>query len=325
MQASTEQLRSADRWLPLRRLSPRGRGAQVLILHDVLDAEWLTATLHGIGRHARFLDIETFMAHWAEGTLQGDELLLTFDDGFRSIHSVVEPVCAALGIPYVTFVITDVLDGGFAPWPHRLQHLLQSAPADGVAALLNVPTGTARQVLWHAKELSIEPLLRGLSECEARFGVDPAPLVEHYLTREQVAHIHQQGLGTIGLHPHRHPTLSLCTRAEQRAEIITNADILESIVGERPRWFAYPNGTPLDYSATTREVLEDLGLAGAFTTNTGPVAASPDRWHLNRVAMNTGDHYSKFVMRTSLPWFSVEMWREHRARVKSRSPYRSQL
>ena len=323
MPASTSARRTADRWLPLRRLSPRGRAPYVLILHDVADVQWFRDFLDGVGRHARFLDVESFMAHWHAGTLQGDELLLTFDDGYRSIIDLVEPECAARGIPYVTFVISDVLTGGLAPWPHRLENVLESAPADEVAALLQVPAGTASQVLWHAKELSIEPLLAGITAAEARFGVDPEPLSSAYLTESDVAHIHHKGIGTIGLHTHRHPTMSLCSRAEQHAEIETNASILERITGTRPRWFAYPNGTPLDYSDTTRELLEELDVAGAFTTNAGPVTASPGRMHLNRIAVNPGDSYTKFVMRTSLPWFSVGMWRQHRARVKSRSPYRS--
>lgn len=318
MPATAERLRSADRWLPLRRLSPRGRSPFVLLIHDLPDDGWFGEWLDGVARHARFLDIEQFMARWAEGTLEPDHLLLTFDDGYRSIHTIVEPACAARGIPYVAFCISDVIDGGPPPWTVRLQWLLEELGSEVVARALDVDGGTAREVMGQAKECHIDRTIAALAALEAEHRLDHAHLRNNYLTPEMVCEIHETGIGTIGLHTHRHPTLSLCSADGQREEIARCKALLESWTGEPVRWLAYPNGTSLDYDQTTIEVARSLDIAGAFTTNDGPATKVSDVFQIPRIGLNPGEGDARLLLRLALPWVSVGMWREHYLRVKVR-------
>lgn len=319
MLASVEQLRQADRWLPLRRLTPRGRAPIVLSMHDVRDAAWFGAMLDQLLRHFRFVDVDTMMSAWRDGSLEGDELLLTFDDGFRSVATNVEPACAQRGVPYLAFVTTEVLLGGPATWVARLVPLLNSgADPSIVARHLGVAPGPRWQVLARAKTLTLDDAISGVERAERALNFDAEAVKADYLTADMAVALHQGGLCTLGLHTHRHPTLASSPIAVQRDEIAQNVEALASLTGERARWFAYPNGTKLDYDVQTIKILKDLGVEGAFTTINGPLTASKDIYQIRRIGLNVGDSALKFVARAALPWKSLGMWREARCRVKTR-------
>ncbi len=65
--------------------------------------------------------------------------------------------------------------------------------------------------------------------------------------------IHDMGF-MIGNHTYNHPYLPDLTEEEQKEEIVALNDLVEDIIGERPRFFRAPNGANTDFS---RQVAEE--------------------------------------------------------------------
>jgi peptidoglycan/xylan/chitin deacetylase (PgdA/CDA1 family) len=55
------------------------------------------------------------LADYLAGSGDGREFLITFDDGYRSVHAEALPVLRRLGVPATVFVLPGVL-GGAAGW-----------------------------------------------------------------------------------------------------------------------------------------------------------------------------------------------------------------
>ncbi|MDQ0206497.1 polysaccharide deacetylase family protein [Alkalicoccobacillus murimartini] len=74
--------------------------------------------------------------------------------------------------------------------------------------------------------------------------------------KEMLKEIHNMGF-PIGNHTMTHQDLKSISEEEQYEEIIEVSDIVEDIIGERPRFFRAPFGSNTDYS---RELVEEEGM-----------------------------------------------------------------
>ncbi|QTM99284.1 polysaccharide deacetylase family protein [Sediminibacillus dalangtanensis] len=82
----------------------------------------------------------------------------------------------------------------------------------------------------------------------------------HFLEREEqkqvLKKIHDMGF-LIGNHTYHHQALVDATKEEQKKEIVRLNDLIEDIIGERPKFFRAPNGQNTDYS---KQVAKEEGM-----------------------------------------------------------------
>lgn len=74
--------------------------------------------------------------------------------------------------------------------------------------------------------------------------------------KERLKEIHEMGF-LIGNHTYSHPFLPDLSEEEQKEEIVHVSDMVEEIIGERPKFFRAPNGANTDY---TRKIAEEEGM-----------------------------------------------------------------
>jgi peptidoglycan/xylan/chitin deacetylase (PgdA/CDA1 family) len=74
--------------------------------------------------------------------------------------------------------------------------------------------------------------------------------------KEDLRTIHDMGF-EIGNHTYTHPNLPDIGEEEQREEIVAVNDLVEEIIGERPRFFRAPFGMNTDYA---EQVAEEEGM-----------------------------------------------------------------
>lgn len=74
--------------------------------------------------------------------------------------------------------------------------------------------------------------------------------------KEKLKEIHDMGF-LIGNHTYSHPFLPDLSEEEQKEEIVRVNDMVEDIIGERPKFFRAPNGANTDY---TRKLAEEEGM-----------------------------------------------------------------
>lgn len=74
--------------------------------------------------------------------------------------------------------------------------------------------------------------------------------------KQKLQEIHDMGFA-IGNHTHSHPNLQSISEEEQRHEIVHANDLIEEVIGERPRFFRAPFGANTDY---TKQVAAEEGM-----------------------------------------------------------------
>ncbi len=172
-------------------------------------------------------------------------VLITFDDGYRSVFRYAAPILTALSLPAAVFVCSGPLADRRMLW------------FDEVAAReSDVAVERWKSVdyySWRASCTQTSPVPDD----------DPRAL----MTVDELRALAQIGDIEIGGHTVWHPILSRATRDTQRDEITQNLRALSEWTGRPIRAFAYPNGRPgKDYNADTMEMLRECGIDVAFTT-----------------------------------------------------------
>lgn len=212
------------------------------------------------------------LGQWLEAEATGTALpprpvVLTFDDGYRSVLRRALPVLARQRVPAVVFVISGASAQGRLTWYDSVARQHGEA---AVEALKSAPAETWRAAVATAPEAGPD---------------DPCAL----LTAEQVCTLAASGTCEIGGHSAHHPILARLTAEEQWREISTDRDTLTAWTGRAPVAFAYPNGRPgLDYGPETVAAVAAAGYRMAFTTRHGYARAGEPPLERSRLLMLAG-------------------------------------
>lgn len=99
---------------------------------------------------------------------------------------------------------------------------------------------------------------------------------------------------TVGGHTMTHPRLSALNEPQQREEIAGSKTVLESELGEPVESFAYPFGSALDYTATSKALVQEAGYAFAMSNRYGVIRPGADRWSLRRIWIDRSDTLTSF-------------------------------
>jgi peptidoglycan/xylan/chitin deacetylase (PgdA/CDA1 family) len=171
-------------------------------------------------------------------------VLITFDDGYRSVARIGGPILAAHKLPAVVFVCSDPIAN------RRLLWFDAVAARDGETAV------------EHWKTCDYESWRTACAGSAPVDDDDPrAPM-----TVDDLVALDRSGRIEIGGHTSGHPILARASRDRQREEIAGNLDAIRRWTGRPVRAFAFPNGRPgVDYTETTTSILGDLGVDAAFT------------------------------------------------------------
>jgi peptidoglycan/xylan/chitin deacetylase (PgdA/CDA1 family) len=246
-----------------RRLAAHARpGVAVLAYHGVRPARgaWMHfANLHvtsgRLDDHCRALrDLDCSflsLADWCriaagERPAPPRAVMLTFDDGYRSVLTHALPVLERHGIPAAVFVCTSPIERQVRFWFDAI------ADEGGEAAV------------EQAKTLAYGEWRDDVRRAERRVAAgDPhAPL-----TIRELQQLAAHPLIAIGAHTASHPILAKAPPDVQQEEVEGSRAALRAWLGSTPAAFAYPNGRPrIDYTDATLRVLAEGGTSHAFTT-----------------------------------------------------------
>ena len=251
-------------------------GVAVLGYHGLRADDLPTGTMAFENLHIR---ASTFDAHcrvvreccdpitlddWREALAGGSPLpprpvLVTFDDGYRSVFRIGAPILASYDLPAAVFVCTDAIAHRRLLW------------FDDVAAR----EGESEVERWKACDYE-----SWFAACAGTTRVDdddPRAL----LTVDELIVLDRSGRMEIGGHTSRHPILARASRERQREEIVDNLETIRRWIGRPARAFAYPNGRPgVDYTPATADLLRERGIDAAFTMR--PSFSRPDEPALER-------------------------------------------
>jgi len=229
------------------------RDLAVLAYHDVRDGDRFEEQVRYLTRSARPVTLQEVHRAVEGGTgLPRRSVLVTFDDGDRSVLDTGLPILRRYEVPGVVFVIGGLLDSSSPFWWDEVAHLLSSgarvreldglSPADAIRKLKLVSDTDRRRLIAMLRAGSTIPTTR-----------------PQLLSRE-LGMLRSAGI-EIGNHTLDHPCLDRCEAEVVRAEILRCHEILRSACGDAPTAFAYPNG---NHHPAAEAVLAELGYSTAF-------------------------------------------------------------
>jgi peptidoglycan/xylan/chitin deacetylase (PgdA/CDA1 family) len=226
------------------------------------------------------------------GELPRRALLITFDDGYRSIAEVALPMLRQLGLPSVFFVTGECLRSDSLPLDNLLSQLCSNAGIGRVGAALNGAgrrTDTFPQLLDLVAAMPYERRLAVGDELAEHFALDEARLRAEsrmFLDPEELAGLAADGC-EVANHSRTHVFCrSIVDEASAYTELVEHARRLESLTGRAVRAFSFPYGRRDDATPMVERVLRESGHEAIFLAESRPhlTGASGRLW--NRVTLD---------------------------------------
>jgi peptidoglycan/xylan/chitin deacetylase (PgdA/CDA1 family) len=236
-----------------------------------------------IARHCSPISADDLRRARATGQpLPPRPVLVTFDDGYRSVLDHALPIMEQYRIPATVFVCSEPVE--------RQEHFWYDAiwRRDGEQAVL--AARRAPYVEW-----------RRLIE-QARV---PAASEDRHrpLTVDELRTLARHPLIEIGAHTVSHPTLARAPAAEQRAEIVQCRARLSELIDKPINAFAYPYGDPgVDFSGESSWIVREAGFDAAFTTVSSFAPPHGDPWQIPRFVMLESVNAAELAHRLTHSW-----------------------
>ncbi|MHB8875267.1 MAG: polysaccharide deacetylase family protein [Myxococcaceae bacterium] len=222
-----------------------------------------------------------------------DQLVVTFDDGYRDVAQYAAPVLLGMGVPATCYLATGFI-GTEGRFDHdRLHHLLglwlsrppHTLGPPGAAAALLEPVLTGGMPAPAALDgfISQNPrkgLLAAIAALERGLGgtAPLSPAEGAPMSWDEVRRLSHQGF-RFGAHTQHHAVLTLMDQAGALAEIRGSKEAIEREIAQPVRDFAYCNGW---YSRELVRLLVAAGFRSAVTTEDEPNHIGGDPFALKR-------------------------------------------
>jgi peptidoglycan/xylan/chitin deacetylase (PgdA/CDA1 family) len=226
------------------------------------------------------------------GRLPRRPLLITFDDGYRSILERALPILTRLGLPSVFFV-SDVFLGDSLPLDNLLCLLAARVGPGEVGETLNGATTKRAETLGDLlATVAALPYARVRSlpgELAERFELDPAAMRREsglYLEGRELAQLRDHGC-EVGNHTRSH-VFCRCIADDEIAEeeLAEGRRRLEQFSDEPVRAFSYPYGYREDATPLVERALRESGHAATFLVESRTNARRHDVTPWNRVSLH---------------------------------------
>jgi peptidoglycan/xylan/chitin deacetylase (PgdA/CDA1 family) len=296
--------------------------------------------LEVLRRHYRVIPLTELHRRLDDATVPRKAVVVTFDDGYADNLLSARPLLDYWEAPATCFVTSGKLDQKTEFWWDELAFiLLEQSASPEVLSLeiegryyswclrehetLATACSTAPDLSWNVLHdapptprqkayLELAAILRttdanaqdaAMRQLAAWAGVERRVRETHRPLRpEEVVRLNDGGLVEIGAHTVTHPVLAAHAPEAQRREIETAKQQLENLVGGRVSAFAYPFGTPADYTGDTVNLVRNAGFKCACSNFPGWVRRGTSvhelprylvrNWNGDEFARNLGSWYA---------------------------------
>jgi peptidoglycan/xylan/chitin deacetylase (PgdA/CDA1 family) len=316
MVGGTDWLRELAKWLPPGPLRPFGRPV-ALFFHGVTpriddpriqlnqhDADSFRAIAKALKDNFQVLPLAALDDALAHPERHERTVFLMSDDGYANTLTVAADILAELELPWTLFASTHHIDTGtynpmtlarifffYAP-PGRYEIPNFANPielADDLQRLILTGPALSRLKAMNAAraDQSVAAMMAVFPD-QARAALLARFSSESFLTWDGIAALAKRGV-EIGAHADRHWPMH---SAQSDDYLIEQAHLpREKIIAAvgSCRYFAYPFGNVGDIAPRAWQAVRDAGYDSAFTTLSGSLDASRNRWLLPRYGLAARD------------------------------------
>lgn len=284
--------------------SPAGEDARlnILIYHRVLPetdplfpwevtADSFDKQISILNKVFNILPLNEAITKLKSGKLPSRPACITFDDGYADNVTYALPILKRHNVQATFFIATAFLNGGRMfndTIIHSIRHsrfteidLSELGLGKYKLETLKEKTNAIDAILKQVKYLPIEEreftamkLAKQITDIEL-----PTSLM---MNTKQLLELRDSGM-TIGGHTANHPILAKLDIISSSREILEGKEYLESVLGHRVNFFAYPNGKAnKDYLSEHINIVRNMGFEAAFSTQAGASTRKSDYFQLPR-------------------------------------------
>ena len=272
----------------------------ILIYHRVLDEQdfmrpgevdkaVFTWQMDLLAKYFNVLPLHDALQKMQTDTLPSRAVCITFDDGYADNYTNALPILKQFNLSATFFIANGFLNGG-RMWNDTVIEAVRNfqQPELDLTAIelgrFDVSDNDQKyqvalksiQQIKHLPPAQRDQYTTFISEQSQNL---PDNLM---MTTEQLKKLHQNGM-EIGGHTVNHPILAKLDAQNAEQEITHNKIFLENLLDVPLRFFAYPNGKPLeDYLSEQVQIVKDAGYQAALSTQWGVADCSSDQWQLPR-------------------------------------------
>jgi peptidoglycan/xylan/chitin deacetylase (PgdA/CDA1 family) len=310
----------------MHRLSPRQR-VTVLMYHAVvssplavpdwsfLDERVFRSQLEYVASRFEVVPLSQATRSLRQRGVHRPTAVITFDDGFHSVHEVALPILKRMGLPATVFLVTGMVGTDDTPWFCRLNRALAATTRRAIEwreeafplhdALARARAGAVLQS--RLKGLPHPLLMHELAALVGALGDDarrPVPPTSPYrvLGPREVETMAAGGIFEFGAHTQSHAILSLLPPGEQAAEVEGSVRDVARLTGGACRLFSYPDGRAGDYDGEVKRALAGAGVEAAVTGIGGTNQPTTPRLELRRVGVGSDMGLAEFRLMVHDAW-----------------------
>jgi peptidoglycan/xylan/chitin deacetylase (PgdA/CDA1 family) len=237
------------------------------------------AQMQYIKQRYRLLSLDEICDEMAKPSRKEDAVAVTFDDGYRDLHTHALPVLRKYQIPATIFLPVASIEMGQVPWYDRIFLALQVFPKDEFEIVLDRPCSfrltsfhtrlqAAAEIIQYFRTLSDDRRKEYCGMLEEQVILPQDELKDRMLTWEQIRAMCREGI-TFGSHTMTHPAVSQLTESQLENELCESKRALEERIDSPAVHFAYPFGKPADCGTAALPFLVRYGYRSAATTVEG--------------------------------------------------------
>ena len=276
-------------------------GLQVVLYHHLADEpneltdELKVATspalfeahVRRLARDYEVVDLDQVLS----GRLPKRALLITFDDGYRSVLELAAPILKRLALPSVFFISAAFVTPGSLPLDNVLCWLARNV---GVGAVEQAIAGrrtdapTLDALFRDVAELPYARRVRLVDELAAQFEIDCAQLRAEsglFLDHSELPRLADFAC-EVGNHTRSHLFCRAITdETVGRFELVQHRQQLEEWTGAPVRAFSYPYGRRLDATPFAQRLLAESGHRATFLVESRPNTRRRPGGTWNRVSL----------------------------------------
>lgn len=247
---------------------------RVLAYHTVNDKVNFEKQLKYISRHFNVISAKDFKQYLAGNIgFPKNTVLITFDDGDRSVLENGLPLLTKYKLPAVLFIITDLIDTCKPFWWYEIEKLVDKSK------------------VWEVKNISNANRLAYLDKIRRS---NDKQVFQNQLTTQELKLMHSNNI-TISNHSHTQSMFDKSTKEELELEMNKSKSFLTHNEFDH-ELFAYPNG---NYEIIAEEVLKKNSIKFAFLFDHLINEKSINPLRISRIRVNREDDLNEFVTKVT--------------------------
>lgn len=237
--------------------------------------------------------------------LKGNNIVITFDDGYEDFYLNAWPILEELEIPATVFISSGTIGTEDELWCNKLVWLVLEGSEypnhfeyekNNYNLYFNTSNILHRlemykylKVFLNTVPIAIKKdVMRSIEEWGNAKERDKR-ITHQILSREHIVEISRSKIITIGCHTINHPSLGYLSNTEQKYEIEDNKKFLENLTQKNVDLFSYPYGGEDSYNADTFSILSELGFRRAMTTKRDCASSDDNVYEIPRVSISECD------------------------------------